>query len=57
MKKILVTGGAGFLGSHLCYSILSLISGSVINLFTGSISLFSETAGPESFSYKHYTFN
>ena len=40
MKKILVTGGAGFVGSHLCERLASYSENSVVSLdnyFTGSV--------------------
>lgn len=40
MKKILVTGGAGFVGSHLCEKLASVRENSVVSLdnyFTGSV--------------------
>lgn len=53
MKKILVTGGAGFIGSHLCKKLLEL-SNSVIcldNLFTGSYKNIEPLLSNENFKF------
>ncbi len=51
MKKVLVTGGAGFIGSHLCKHLLD--HGNEIicvdNFYTGSVSNIAELKGSEHF--------
>ena len=41
MKKIIITGGAGFIGSNLCYFLISNFSDNYVicidNLITGSL--------------------
>ena len=54
MKKILVPGGAGFIGSHLCKKLLEDTDNEVIcldNLFTGSLNNIKDL-----FNNPHFTF-
>jgi dTDP-glucose 4,6-dehydratase len=55
-EKILVTGGAGFLGSHLCDRLLeegfSVVA--MDNLITGSIENVAHLIGREEFSFIHH---
>ena len=56
MKKILITGGAGFLGSHLCdrfikegYYVIAMD-----NLITGSMSNIEHLMSLENFEFYHH---
>lgn len=56
MKRAVVTGGAGFLGSHLCDRLLA--EGMKVlcldNLITGSMDNIAHLAGNEHFTFFHY---
>jgi len=56
IKRILVTGGAGFIGSHICHRLLDE-GCSVIafdNLLTGSIDNIASLLGHPRFEFQHY---
>ena len=52
-KNILVTGGAGFIGSHLCKSLIEMEHKIICldNLFTGSVSNISELIDNPNFEF------
>jgi dTDP-glucose 4,6-dehydratase len=56
MRRVLVTGGAGFIGSHLCRRLLA--EGSEVicydNLLTGSMENVEALLGDPHFSFEHY---
>ena len=56
MKRILVTGGAGFIGSHICHTLLDAGCRVVAydNLLTGSIDNIEPLLGHPSFEFQHY---
>ncbi|MCH8889620.1 MAG: SDR family oxidoreductase [Myxococcales bacterium] len=56
MKRILVTGGAGFIGSHICHTLLDKGCRVVAydNLLTGSIDNIEPLLGHPGFEFQHY---
>jgi dTDP-glucose 4,6-dehydratase len=55
-KRVLVTGGAGFIGSHLCRRLLSEGCEVLVfdNLLTGNMANIDELLGHPKFSFRHY---
>ena len=55
-KRVLVTGGAGFIGSHLCERLLEAGSEVLVfdNLLTGRMDNIAHLLGHPRFSYDHY---
>ena len=56
MRKALVTGAAGFLGSHLCDKLLAndIAVIGMDNLITGSMSNIAHLEGNPSFRFVHH---
>ncbi len=55
-KRVLVTGGAGFIGSHLCRRLLEEDCEVLVfdNLLTGNMANIAELLGHPKFSFRHY---
>jgi len=56
LKRVLITGGAGFIGSHLCHRLLDEGCEVVVfdNLLTGRVANIDSLLGHERFSFQHY---
>jgi len=56
MKRILVTGGAGFIGSHICHRLLDECCEVIAydNLLTGSMKNIAPLLGHPRFEFQHY---
>jgi dTDP-glucose 4,6-dehydratase len=56
LKRVLVTGGAGFIGSHLCRRLLAEGCEVIVldNLLTGRMDNIEELLGDAKFSFEHY---
>lgn len=56
IQRVLVTGGAGFIGSHLCRRLLDVGLEVVVfdNLLTGRVSNIEPLLGNSRFSFQHY---
>ena len=56
LRRILVTGGAGFIGSHLCRRLIEEGCEVIVfdNLLTGRVSNIEPLLGHERFSFQHY---
>jgi dTDP-glucose 4,6-dehydratase len=56
LKRVLVTGGAGFIGSHLCHRLLDEGCEVLVfdNLLTGRVGNIESLLGHERFSFQHY---
>ena len=56
LERVLVTGGAGFLGSHLCDRLIAEGCSVLVfdNLLTGKVENIQHLLGHPRFSFEHY---